>query len=127
MTVFRSVNSNYVSGATDRQWTQTPRTGVHVGSRFLQHNTGASVGPSLGIPDPVPFRPRELLPEGPKTSPQRACVGYFSEKMSFDFHILYDSIIHTLQNRLPFNLITVTLISHKYANTSEACREQRRL
>lgn len=51
----------------------------------------------------------------------RARTVYFSEKMSFDFHILYDSIIHTLQNRLPFNLITVTLVPHKYANTTEAC------
>lgn len=40
--------------------------------------------------------------------------------MSFDFHILYDFIIHTLQNWLPVNLITVTPISHKYANTIQA-------
>lgn len=44
------------------------------------------------------------------------------KKMSFDFHILYDFIIHTLQNWLPVNLITVTPISHKYANTIQACR-----
>lgn len=41
---------------------------------------------------------------------------YF-KKMSFDFHILYDFIIHTLQHWHPVNLITVTPISHKYANT----------
>lgn len=44
------------------------------------------------------------------------------KKMSFDFHISYDFIIHTLQNWLPVNLITVTPISHKYANTIQACR-----
>lgn len=50
--------------------------------------------------------------------------------MSFDFHILYDFIIHTLQNWLPVNLITVTPISHKYANTIQTfwvLWEQKRL
>lgn len=42
--------------------------------------------------------------------------------MSLDFHILYDSIIHSLQNWLPVNLIAVTLVSHKYANITRACR-----
>lgn len=42
--------------------------------------------------------------------------------MSFDIHILYDSIIHSLQNWLPVNLIAVTLVSHKYANIIWACR-----
>lgn len=45
--------------------------------------------------------------------------------MSFDFHILYDSIIHSLQNWLPVNLIAVTLVSHKYANIIRACRAVR--
>ena len=52
---------------------------------------------------------------------------FFFKKVSFDFHILYDFIIHTLQNWLPVNLITVTPISHKYANTiqtSWVLREQ---
>lgn len=38
--------------------------------------------------------------------------------MSCDFHILYDSIIHSRQNWLPVNLIAVALVSHKYANIS---------
>lgn len=42
--------------------------------------------------------------------------------MSCDFHILYDSIIHSLQNWLPVNLIAVTLVSHKYANITRACQ-----
>lgn len=52
--------------------------------------------------------------------------------MSCDFHILYDSIIHSWQNWLPVNLIAVALISHKYANilgmssTSRTKRKQPR-
>lgn len=47
-------------------------------------------------------------------------------KTSFDFQILYDFIIHTPQNWLPVNLITVTPISHKYANTIQTCWALRR-
>lgn len=54
------------------------------------------------------------------TVPQGLNKYFILKKMSSDFHILYDFIIHTLQNWLPVNVITVTPISHKYANTISA-------